>query len=404
MINMSEKNRSYILFDDHHRDHLLPLTFTRPTAELRVGILSIREKWEKWTGHTFSWLTQTYLSEKFPVQVADENIIINGAITPNSDLVAEINELKPSEVLMQDLVFVAGCLDREAIRTFDGLPPLKYTRNNVQSPFNYISKLWHIYRTNGIEIESDFQLITRGRTSAPVSSTNNLIKPEQIFVEEGAELEYVTLNATPGPIYIGKKTQIMEGSLIRGSLALCEGARLKLGTRIYGPTTIGPYSKAGGEITNSVIMGYSNKVHDGYMGNSVMGEYCNIGAGSNTSNLKNTYALVKIWNYPTGKFEETDLQFCGLLMGDYSRCGINTMFNTGTVVGISSNIFGTGFPGNFIPSFTWGGATGFETYRLDNALETIKKGMNLHQKDFSETDRKIIDHLFMLTGRYRKSQ
>lgn len=400
---MSEKKRSYILFDDHHRDHLLPFTFTRPTAELRIGILTIREKWEKWTGQRFSWLTESYLKEKFPVETADENILINGAVTPNGDLLAEINELKPHEVLMQDHIFIAGWLGQDSTNDFDGLPPEGYVQKKCRSGFNYISKLWHIYRINGIELESDFQLITRGRQSAELSATNKLIKPEQIFAEEGAQLEYVTLNATPGPIYLGKNSLIMEGSLIRGSLALCEGSRLKLGTRIYGPTTIGPYSKAGGEITNSVILGYSNKVHDGYLGNSVVGEYCNIGAGSNTSNLKNNYALVKVWNYATGKFEDTDLQFCGLFMGDYSRCSINTMFNTGTVVGICSNIYGTGFPGSFIPSFNWGGASGFETYRLDKAIETIKMGMSLHQKDFTETDRMIIDRLFMLTGTYRKS-
>jgi UDP-N-acetylglucosamine diphosphorylase/glucosamine-1-phosphate N-acetyltransferase len=293
-------------------------------------------------------------------------------------------------------------LHREEIDTFDGLPPKGYLLKDVRSSFNLISRLWHIFRSNGIELESDFEIITRGRTSAAISSTNKLLKPERIFMEEGAEMEYVNLNANPGPIYIGRNTIVMEGSLIRGSLALCEGSKLKMGTRIYGPTTIGPFSKAGGEITNSVIMGYSNKVHDGYLGNSVIGEYCNIGAGSNTSNLKNNYALVKVWNYAPGKFEDTDLQFCGLLMGDYSRCGINTMFNTGTVVGISSNLYGTGYPGSFIPSFTWGGASGLETYRVDKAIETIQMGMSLHQKEFGETDRKIIEKLFMLTGRYRK--
>lgn len=400
---MTNTKKSFILFDDLHRDHLLPFTFTRPVSELRIGILTIREKWESWTGEKFSWITQEYLEEKFPAELADINIFINGAITPNQGLVEEINELKPGEVILHELLFVAGCLHREDIAEFDGLPPKNYIQKNARSPFNYVGKLWHIFRTLGVELESDFKLITRGRKSAEVSKTNNLINPELIFVEEGAELEYVTLNANPGPIYIGKNTLIMEGTLIRGSFALCEGSKLKMGTRIYGPATIGPYSKAGGEITNSVIMGYSNKVHEGYMGNSVIGEYCNIGAGSNTSNLKNNYGLVKLWNYATGRFENTDLLFCGLFMADYSRCGINTMFNTGTVVGICSNIYGAGFPGSFIPSFTWGGASGFETYHLDKAIETIRMGMSLHQKNFGETDLKIIDRLFQLTGRYRKS-
>jgi UDP-N-acetylglucosamine diphosphorylase/glucosamine-1-phosphate N-acetyltransferase len=237
----------------------------------------------------------------------------------------------------------------------------------------------------------------------PLSPTNNLINPEAIFAEEGTSLEYVTINASTGPVYLGKNSKIMEGALIRGPFALCEGAWVKMGTRVYGPTTVGPYSKIGGEVTNSVIMGFSNKVHDGYMGNSVIGEWCNIGAGSNTSNLKNNYTLVQVWNYATGKAEETGLQFCGLIMGDYSRCGINTMFNTGTVVGISANMFGTGFPGSFIPSFSWGGANGFETYRLAKALETIETGMGLHQMPLNETDKRIIDCVFAITGRYRKS-
>ncbi len=399
---MEEKQLNYILFDDHLRDHLLPLTFTRPACEIRVGIMTIREKWEKWTGKSFSYHTQQYLSEKFPLRTADDNLFINGSITPNAGLLNEIFDLKTGEVLMNDLIFVAGRLGQEEALGFDGLPPRGYKQKAVKSGFNYITRMWQIFRSNGIELESDFEILTRGRKSAPVSTTNRLIKPELIFVEDGAELEYVTLNATPGPIYIGPKTLIMEGTLIRGSFALCEGSKVRMGTRIYGPATVGPWSKAGGEITNSVIMGYSNKVHDGYLGNSVIGEFCNIGAGSNTSNLKNNYALVKVWNYATGKYEDTDLQFCGLMMGDYSRCGINTMFNTGTVVGISSNLYGTGYLGNYIPSFTWGGAAGLETYKLDKAIETIQTGMSLHQKEFTSTDRTIIEKLFMLTGLYRK--
>lgn len=398
---MQEKITSYILFDDHYRDHLLPLTFTRPTSELRVGILTIREKWEIHTGQSFSWLTQPYLSKKFPVNPSDRNILINGAVTPNAALIEEISELKPGETLESDSVFIAGCLERDALQQFDGLPPAGYQKKTARSEFNYISRLWHLYRTNGAELESDFEILTRGRQSAEISKTNQLIEPSKIFVEEGAILEYAILNATPGPIYIGRNAFIMEGSIIRGGLALCEGARLKMGTRIYGPTTIGPYSKAGGEITNSIIMGYSNKVHEGYMGNSVIGEYCNIGAGSNTSNLKNNYALVKVWNYATSKFEDTDLQFCGLFMGDYSRCGINTMFNTGAVVGICSNIYGAGFPGGFIPSFTWGGASGLETYRLDKAIETMQMVMGLNGKEFHETDQAIIEWLFRQSGHHR---
>ncbi len=214
------------------------------------------------------------------------------------------------------------------------------------------------------------------------------IRPDRIFAEEGVKLEYATLNASTGPIYLGRNTEIMEGALIRGPFALCEGAIVKMGAKIYGPTTLGPFSKVGGEVTNSVLFAYSNKVHEGYMGNSALGEWCNIGADSNTSNLKNNYTRVKVWDYVTGRAEDTGLQFCGLMMGDYSKCGINTMFNTGTVVGISSNIYGAGFPGNFIPSFSWGGAAGFETYRVDKSFETIEKAMMSRNLTLSETDRK----------------
>jgi UDP-N-acetylglucosamine diphosphorylase/glucosamine-1-phosphate N-acetyltransferase len=400
---MSGNNRNYILFDDHHRDHLLPFAFIRPVAEIRVGILTIREKWEKWTGHTFSYLTQDYLKEKYPLITGIENVIINGKVTPNPSLVQEIQALNSGEVLVKDALFIAGCFDQQTLRLFDEFSPKGFTQKQSASDVRCISKLWHIFRLNGEEIQSDFNVITNNRNSAPVSATNNLINPGNIFVEEGATIEYATINASSGPVYIGKGATVMEGSMIRGPFALCQGAQLKMGTRIYGPTTVGPYSKAGGEITNSVMMAYSNKVHDGYMGNSVIGEWCNIGAGSNTSNLKNSYTEVKLWNYATGKFDETELQFCGLFMGDFSRCGISTMFNTGTVVGISSNIYGSGFPGNFIPSFSWGGAPGFETYRLDNAIETIQKGMSLHKLGLSDTDKKIINRVFMLTGRYRKS-
>jgi UDP-N-acetylglucosamine diphosphorylase/glucosamine-1-phosphate N-acetyltransferase len=400
---MSADNRSYILFDDLYRDHLLPLTFTRPVCELRIGILTIREKWEKWTGQSFSYLTADYLQEKYNLVKSGENLLINGSVTPNRALVDEIFTLSAGEVLIKGNIFVAGCITANILDEFDGLPPKGYTVREALSDFNHIARLWNIYRLNGSELLSDYRLLTEGRTSATVSTSNNLINPGNIFIEEGAVMDFVTINANPGPVYIGKNTIIMEGSLIRGPLALCEGSILKMGTMIYGPTTIGPYSKAGGEITNSVILGYSNKVHEGYIGNSVIGEWCNIGAGSNASNLKNNFGNVKLWDYATGKFEDTELQFCGLFMGDYTRCGINTMFNTGTVVGISANIYGSGFPGSFIPSFSWGGAAGFETYRLTNALDTIEKCMALHQKPLDENDRKIISQLFTLTGRYRKS-
>jgi UDP-N-acetylglucosamine diphosphorylase/glucosamine-1-phosphate N-acetyltransferase len=401
---MTGNHRNFILFDDQTRDHLLPFTFIRPVAEIRIGILTIREKWEKWTGQKFSCFTHDYLKEKFPLVIGEENIVINGSITPNRDLVDEVAGLACGEVIMKDNLLVAGCLDRPSLENFNLTILDSLSRKQVKANFTRISKLWHIFKLNGEELSSDFNLVTAGRKSIPLSQTNNLIEPENIFAEEGATLEYVTINASPGPVYIGKKATIMEGALIRGSFALCEGAIVKMGAKIYGPTTIGPFSRAGGEITNSVFFAFSNKVHEGYVGNSVIADWCNIGANSNTSNLKNNYSLIKLWSYVTGRAEDTGLQFCGLFMGDYSKCGISTMFNTGTVVGVFSNIYGAGFPGNFIPSFSWGGAAGFETYRLDKAFETIEKGMTHRDRKLSEIDKKIINHVFVLAGRFRESR
>jgi UDP-N-acetylglucosamine diphosphorylase/glucosamine-1-phosphate N-acetyltransferase len=400
---MSANHRNYIVFEDLHRDHLLPFVFTKPVAEIRIGILTIREKWEKWSGQSFSHLTQEYLQEKFPLVSGEENIVINGSVTPNASLVSEIQELNCNEALVRENLLVAACLDRFSLENFGRQIPEGCTVKQVRADFRHISKLWHIFKFNGEELQSDFSLITAGRTSQPISTTNQLINPENIFAEEGARVECSIINASTGPVYIGRNSEIMEGAIVRGSLALCEGAKIKMGARIYGPTTIGPYSKAGGEVTNTVFMSYTNKVHDGYMGNSVIGDWCNIGAGSNTSNLKNNYTLVRLWNYATGREEETGLQFCGLFMGDYSRCGINTMFNTGTIVGVSSNIYGSGYPGSFIPSFSWGGAAGFETYRVGKAIDTIGNGLSRRQLEFTETDKKIINRVFSLTGRYRKS-
>ena len=265
-----------------------------------------------------------------------------------------------------------------------------------------IEHTWDIFSKNGEALQDDFNLITKDRKSEPIPTSNNIISPENIFIEEGAILEFTTLNATNGPIYIGKDALIMEGALIRGPLALCEGAIVKLGAKIYGPTTIGPYSKVGGEINNSVLFAYSNKGHDGFLGNAVLGEWCNIGADSNNSNLKNDYSEVRLWDYNSESFEKTGLQFCGLIMGDHSKCAINTMFNTGTVVGVNANIFGSGFPRNFIPSFTWGGNSGFTTYLPKKAFEVAKTVMSRRHIEFTEQDAAILEHVFEETKKFRR--
>ena len=265
-----------------------------------------------------------------------------------------------------------------------------------------VSNTWDIFAKNDLALREDFELITEGRHSQPIPKSVNVLSPENIFIEEGAKLEFVTLNASTGPIYIGKNAEIMEGSVIRGPFALCESGRVKLASKVYGATTVGPHSVIGGEVSNSVLMGYSNKGHDGFLGNSVLGEWCNIGADSNNSNLKNNYEEVRLWSYETEGFARTGLQFCGLMMGDHSKCGINTMFNTGTVVGVSTNIFGSGFPRNFVPSFSWGGASGFTTYLTSKAFQTAKIVMARRQVEFSDEDAKILEHVFEITKKYRK--
>jgi UDP-N-acetylglucosamine diphosphorylase/glucosamine-1-phosphate N-acetyltransferase len=265
-----------------------------------------------------------------------------------------------------------------------------------------VENTWDIFSKNDAAIREDFEILTEGRKSQQIPKSVNVISPENIFIEEGAKLEFVTLNASTGPIYIGKNAEIMEGSVIRGPFALCEGAVVKMAAKIYGATTVGPQSRVGGEVNNSVLFAYSNKGHDGFLGNSVLGEWCNIGADSNNSNLKNNYEEVRLWSYETEGFAKTGLQFCGLMMGDHSKCGINTMFNTGTVIGVSTNIFGSGFPRNFVPSFSWGGAAGFTTYITKKAFETARLVMSRRDVEFDEKEAAILEHVFEETKKWRK--
>lgn len=387
---------SLILFDDHSWENLLPLTYTRPVAELRVGILTIREKWEKVLQSPASYLTQDYLSGRYPAVKEDSNILINGSLLPDKNLVKAIKSLKSGESIKKGEVILAAKTGTE-IPEIKGLSAVEY-----DSEVDLIDFPWKIFRLNGQEIAADMDLITKSRKSAALSSTVNVIQTENVFVEEGFKGEYFTLNASSGPVYLGAGSEIMEGSVIRGPFALCEQSTIKLAAKIYGPTTIGPHCKAGGEINNSVLQGYSNKGHDGFLGNSVIGEWCNLGADTNVSNLKNNYASVKIWNYEKNRFTDTGLQFCGLIMGDHSKCGINTMFNTGTVVGVSANIFGDGFPRNFIPSFSWGGAAGFSIYKTEKAFETMKLVMERRGIALSDVDKAIYQHIFEETEKYRR--
>ncbi len=388
---------NYILFDGASRNALLPFTYTRPVADIRIGILTIREKWEKHLGFTTSTVTEDYLSEKYPLVELEENVMINASYLPTSALVDRIKSLKANQAIFCNDEPVAFFVAEDQEVDFENYEITQWDKEVLT-----VKNTWDIFSKNEKAIGLDFEFLTKDRASLPIPSSNNVIAPENVFLEEGAKLEFVTLNASNGPIYIGKDAEIMEGSSIRGPFVLCEHATIKMGAKIYGGTTVGPYSKVGGEVTNSVIFGYSNKGHDGFIGNSVLGEWCNLGADTNTSNLKNNYAPVRLWSYETEGFAKTGLQFCGLMMGDHSKCGINTMFNTGTVVGVNANIFGGGFPRNFIPSYSWGGSGGFTTYLTKKAFEVAKVVMSRRNIEFTEQDVQILEHVFEETKSWRK--
>lgn len=381
-----------ILFDDSAHLSLLPLTYTRPVADLRIGILTIAEKWAKHLDTPFSFQTQPYLQAKFPVKFGTDDLYINGSVCPDEGLVEVITELKPGEALKQGDFLIAAKAPTDA--DFNKVI-------NYDPSFTSIKHPEHIFSKNDIELRKDFKLLTKGRTSAAISSTNVIIGTD-FFAEEGATAECSTFNTTNGPIYLGKNSSVWEGTNIRGSFALCHDSQVKMGGKIYGATTIGPYSRVGGEINNAVVWGYSSKGHDGYLGNAVMGQWCNIGADSNNSNLKNNYAEVKLWDYTTGRFRKTGLQFCGLIMADHAKCGINTMFNTGTVVGVSANVFGTGYPRNFVPDFAWGGAHGFEVYTIKKMFETAHLVFERRGMAFDELEQEILKTVFELTESYRQ--
>ena len=387
---------NFILFDNFRRSNLFPLTYLRPVADIRIGILTIREKWEKYLGQKTSTLTESYLRKKFPITREDDNIMINGSVCPNKDLLKEIQSLKTGEVLFQGDAIIAMRL--HAIE-LDGIDEENVDEVNMvesKSSLLKITHTWDIFTQNGEALDRDFEMLTYKRKSEPVSESNR-VSGDRIFLEKGAKVEFAILNATTGPIYIGKDAEVMEGSMIRGPFSLGDHSVVKMGAKIYGPTTIGPFCKVGGEINNSVFFGYSNKAHDGFMGQSVIGEWCNIGADTNTSNLKNTYDNIKLWNYADQTFVETGLQFCGLIMGDHSKCGINTMFNTGSVAGINSNIFGAGYQRNFIPSFSWGGTGGIKSYHIDRAVAVAKKVYQRRGMDFNKTEEDIMRDVFNLT-------
>jgi UDP-N-acetylglucosamine diphosphorylase/glucosamine-1-phosphate N-acetyltransferase len=367
------------LHDNSLHLRFAPLTLTRPVGNLRMGIFTNDERWRFiLSDAVVTFKTEEYLSGKFPS--TDEEVIeVNASVIPNEDMVAAIYHLSENEILMSGEIWLARIGDASKIVEFKGEEPI------------VISKRWHLYQKNDAVLRHDFKLITAGRNSQKISSSNLIIGDiNQIFLEEGAVVEGAILNTNTGPIYVAKDAEIMEGSIVRGPLAMNEHSALKLGTKVYGAVTLGPHCKVGGEVNNVVFQAYSNKGHDGFLGNALIGEWCNLGADTNTSNLKNNYGLITTYSYETKKEEQTDIQFMGVCMGDHSKCGINTMFNTATVVGVSANIYGAGFPDKLVDSFTWGGPEGTVSFKFDKAIEYSNNMMNRRGLDLTEAEINIL--------------
>ncbi len=385
---------NYILFDDKQiRENLKPLTFFRPIAEIRLGILTLREKWEHYLGAGTSTLSEKYLEAKFPLRRAEDNILINAAVLPSARLVEYIKKMKMGDVLVANDTIIALYASKQWFE--DGELSGESQEVSFEGTFEMLTQTYEIFVKNPAEIVNDFSLLTRGRESKRLDDSCVVNGDGEVFVEEGAKMKNVIFNTSEGPVYIGKNAEIMEGSLIRGPFAMNEHAIVKMHAKIYGGCTLGPYTKVAGEISNVIFFGYSNKGHDGFLGNSVVAEWCNFGAGTNNSNLKNDYGSVKLWNYSASSFVDTGLQFCGLIMGDHSKCAIGTIFNTGTVVGVNANIFGAGFHRNFIPSFSWGGSA---DYKLSKALKVAKIVYGRRNVEFDQIEEDIFRHVYNLTS------
>ncbi len=401
-LSNNELVMNIVLFESSQRNCLLPLVYTRPVALLRTGILTIRDKWEKRIDGQYSFKTEPYLASKYPQIESEDNFLLSSHVCPTDELTRQVLSLNFEEgIKYRGIPIALRTCHVDVFRdNTDCTKGISWTDYN--SSLDLIQYPWDLTEVNGRQIELDFELLTKGRQSAKISATNNLIKEENIFVEEGAKIEFATINASEGFVYIGRDTEIMEGSLLRGPFALCDNSVVNMGSKIYGATTVGPYSKVGGEVMQSIITGFSNKGHDGFLGNSILGEWCNLGAGTNVSNLKNTYDKVKAWSYSENKFIQTGLQFCGLIMGDHSKAGINTMFNTGTVVGVGANIFGAGFPRQFVPSFSIGGAQGYKENRLSGVISTASQVMSRRNRKFTELDQQILANIYETSAIYRK--
>lgn len=369
---------------------MLPLSFTRPVAAFRTGIFTQAERWQKILNMPVYFDSMPYLREKFPAAIPGINCFIHASVIATKELGERILNLKDGQALEHEGEIIARIGESVSEK-------IVYTSSLLK-----IKKPWDIFRFADEVLRMDFELMTKGRVSQVLSDSNRLIGDKNaLFIEEGAVVEASVLNTRSGPIYIAENAEIMESCSVRGPFYLGPNSQLKMGAKIYGASIFGPHVKVGGEVNNSVIFGYSSKAHDGFLGNSVLGEWCNLGADTNNSNLKNNYAPVKLWNYRKEGFAQSGLQFCGLIMGDHSKSAINTMFNTGTVVGVSANIFGAGFPRNFIPSFSWGGPQAMQEYSLYQAVETAKRVFERRGMEFDEVEQNIFKTIFDYSQKYR---
>ena len=393
---------NYILFGAQARDHLLPFTFLRPIADIRVGIMTIREKWEYFLKTKTSTLTEPYLAEKFPMIKEADNVLVNSSVMPNEQMVEEIGRLKPNQTLVSGETLIAHRVRAEDITNLESELLEDVEPMHTKAEFKKLYRLWDILVLNEQQIPVDYELLTKEKKSQPIPDHVRVMAPENVFVEPGARIDMAFINASEGPVYIGKDAHIMDGAILKGPVGVGEGSVVRLGAKIYGGSSIGPHSKVGGEMSSSVIFGYSNKAHDGYLGHSVIGEWCNLGADTNTSNLKNNYDNVRLWDYAEESFVNTGQMFCGTFMGDHSKCAINTMFNTGTVIGVNAQLFGSGFMRNFIPSFTWGSVSGFSTVDIDKAVEVAKRVYSRRKLDFSGMEERLLRHVYDHTFGFRR--
>ncbi len=388
--------KNIVLFDSPTtKINLLPLSYTRPLCDLRVGITTIREKWEALLPGVYSVLTDDYLSEKFKAELTGDNLFIAGNVLPDSDLVKAVDELRAGEALSGEngLIALRGTVEQFK----NGVSAQTYAGKVAEVKF-----LYDIFLLNDNAVRDDFKRLTSGKVSAPVDQSNTVIgDPSMIFIAPSATVQGAMLNTTKGPVFIDEEAEVMEGSCLRGPVAVCRHSVVNMGTKIYGATTIGPWCKVGGELNNVVMIGYSNKAHDGFLGNAVIGEWCNLGAGCVASNLKNDYTEIKLWNYAAHRFTKTGLQFCGLMMGDHSKAGINTMFNTATVLGLGVNVYGSGFQRNFLASFSEGSRAGFTDVPLSKFFDIARRVMARRGCELTAADERIFEHINEMAHNYK---